>query len=204
MTVRVSHINTFVIALVTGLTMGYQACSPVAMSSHAKAGATDGKGWAAANGGTITDNPKPTLQVEVSNFPADAAALNLKICINEIRFRQDDDEIRAEFTPKFVQLDPKGTVLGEALNIPPGKYDRIELRLSPNCGGLSASATNANGSFDLNSELRIRFAGQVTVGNSSTLLLGMNSMLSAAAAATNTAGLYLALTESEGHCGGGN
>lgn len=208
MMVRVSHINLFMIALVTGLTLSYQACSPGDGMRFKHTPGQTGGGWAPqANGGTTTDNPKPTVTVEVGGFPEEGSgSVNMQLCVDELRFRNDgeddDHEYRVEFRAKWITLSPAGTLIDNNLQVPFGSYERIDLKLSNDCGGAYATVTNANGTFAATEEVDLRFSGAVTVaGASSKLILDMSNMITAALRATSNSQFQSALSDSEGGCG---
>jgi len=209
MMVRVTHINAFVIALITGLTLSYQACSPAdgMRFKHTPGGGGNG-GWAPqANGGTTTDNPKPTVTVEVGGFPEEgSSSVNIKLCVSKMELRRagdgGGDEIEVRMTPKWITLSPAGTLIDDGLSVPFGNYERIEMNLSSACSGAYATVTNAFGSFAATDDVSMRFSGEVAVaGPGSKLILDMSDMISRSMRAASNAEFQSALADSEGGCG---
>lgn len=211
--------NQIWIAVFMGASLlAFQNCSaPEGFRLRNTAVADEGKGEILQqNGGTSTDNPKPTVSLQIGEFastlPPGTAAPKILLCVSEIRFEKlisspdpnapDSTRIRIPDENKLVELKPDGTLI-DVLNIPVGNYGRIELRLRADCGGVSAAVTNANGEIQVNSDMDVRFAGSISNnGNLSKVVLNMDQMISRLATATRSRQIERALTDSEGGCGG--
>ncbi len=200
MKVKVLHINTLLIVFLTGLTLTYQACSPTDgfKSGKSSSGRPDDFSM---SGGTTTDNPKPTTSLEVEEYGA-ANTADIRLCVYEIRFQNDTQDIRAEFQPKWIVLNSAGTLIDSGLTVPFGNYSRIELRLANACDGLSARVVNSEGTFNLTNEMNVRFSGSISIESSSRLVLDMGNMISRINSAEEREDVEKALTDSEGGCSG--
>ncbi len=228
-----ARVKTALVAvLVGGALMSYQNCSgPQGFRYKGHPGMMDdGKGGLFHSGGTTTDNPKPTLTLQVGNFQSVIAnssgpAPQIFLCVSEIRFEKatngaDDTRIKMDGTMqnpegtdflqgvaderKFIALRPEGTVIN-SIDVPVGNYQRIELRLRGDCGGVAAAVKNANGEILLREDADVRFSGSIVVNgdNVSRLVLNMDSMVAALANAKNSRDIEDALDD-EGSCSGGD
>lgn len=198
-------------AVFMGVVMfGFQNCSPRGFQFKGQPGASPQEG-VLQNGGTTTDNPKPTVTLQIGAFAnidsTDNAPPQIFLCISEIRFRKpadDGDDVRIELRGerKYVTLNPTGTDLGP-IDVPSGNYGRIELRLSEACDGIAAAVRNTHGDFSTDEDTDLRFSGSIANnGNLSRLVLNMDEMVRDLAEAQNANQLERILSESEGSCGG--
>ncbi len=69
---------------VTGMTLSYQACSRVSGQAGSSPNSKFNSG-SNMNGGTTTDNPKPTVSVLIANSSGNATG-SAQLCLGEIRF----------------------------------------------------------------------------------------------------------------------
>ncbi len=208
MKMGVARIKTVLIAVFMGLgLMSYQNCSPQGFKFKGQPGPS-GEGILQQNGGTTTDNPKPTVSLQVGAFEdvvSGAATPEILLCVSEIRFLKadnDQDDVRIDLNgeKQFIALKPEGTVL-DLIDVPVGNYGRIELRLEANCAGASAAVKNSNGEFATSDEVHVRFRGSIANnGNIKRLILDMDQMVEGLAVAKNRSDVEEALTDSEGGC----
>ena len=206
MRVKASHVKVLMIAGVTALTVSYQACTPGGFRAN-PARSTDRSQFAAfENGGTTTDNPKPTMSLGVGAFEnaiASEESLQIFLCVTEIRFGQNDGRVNVENGLKMLQLDPSGTLISGQLAVPVGHYDQIELRLQNDCNGLSAVVKNQFGEFKVDQGMDVNFRGNLSInGNLTRLVLDMKQMVAELRTAKNSKDVVEALDVSEGGCSG--
>ncbi len=208
----VARIKTILIAVFMGLgLLSYQNCSPQGFKFKSQPGDSDDK-ILQQNGGTTTDNPKPTLSLQVGSFAeildADEPVPQIFLCVEQIRLLKPDDDdgddVRIDLNGEnqILNLRPDGTVL-DFIDVPVGSYGRVELRLSSDCGGVSAAVSNANGDYAISEEVNLRFRGSVTNnGSIKRLVLDMDQMVTGLVDAKNRNDVEEALTDFEGGCGG--
>ncbi len=212
MKVGISRLKVTLVACLAGVgLLSFQNCSPQGFKFKGQPGVSSDDGILRHNGGTTTDNPKPTVSLQVGAFadaiPSSTTGLDIFLCVSEIRFEKAEDEGRDERlslkgAERFVHLNPSGTVLAN-LDVPVGNYGRIELRLSDECNDIAASVKNANGEFKSDEEAHVRFSGAIANnGSLSRLVLNMDSMISGLANAKSSGDIERILEESEGGCGG--
>lgn len=201
-----SRIKSVLIALgLGGALLTYQNCSgPQGYRYKGSPGMLDGGGLH-QNGGTTTDNPKPTVSVQVGSYEDIPNAPQIFLCVAEIRFEKasngaDDTRINmASGESRYVNLRPEGTVIQD-LDVPTGNYERIRMRLSSSCDGISAAVANANGEFALSESVDMEFSGRIVVsGSLKQLALNMDSMIASLAKAKSARDVQRALEE-EGSC----
>lgn len=115
--------------------------------------------------------------------PAYAASSNIKFCFKRLRLKSDLGNA-PEYDLNIGErlIDAYRTPLGN-VNLPEGRYNRIEFDLEPNCaaGGSkpSVSLENDFGTFSTSSEVEIRFEGNFEVEKGKDLELNISPMLEA-------------------------
>lgn len=200
MTVKVAHINGLMIASLTVLVLSYQACSdPNAgfKSTHAAGGTVY------ASGGTTTDNPKPTLTVGIDPFPTTTEGPQILICVTEIRIGKDGSQITVDSAPKWIELNPKGTLVNPDVRIPPGTYSQMQLRLDDKCNGASIDVINSHGHFEMSKRADLKFSGSVVVdAKANHIDLDMSNIVTALNQVKESEDLEKALEGSSGGCSG--
>ncbi|MGE4134016.1 MAG: hypothetical protein AB7F86_20435 [Bdellovibrionales bacterium] len=189
------------IAAISVVVLSFQACDPNKMGFRA-AGNSPGSGGKSLmlNGGTTTDNPKPTIGLEVAPFAGDGAPL-VFLCVAEIRLSEQTirfDQNKGQ--PRWLALDPAGTWI-ESIDVPTGQYQGLEMRLKEECGGRSAIVINSHGEFHIAREMSLHFDGAISVsGSLSNLNLDMGPMIDALSSATTRSEVVSAMVEQVGSC----
>lgn len=177
-----------VIALTSLMLAGYQNCSqtrfdgaPIERSSASLTTPDSGKdpgGIAVAGGGTITDNPKPTLDVGL--LPYNPGAMGgLQLCMREVKLvkapsaaRNHDAGSPGWAGGSALTLSPQGTPLA-SLPFASGHYAEVQVVMRADCGGnASASFVNSLGkTITLPGTITLRFRGDFSVSMSNPQIL---------------------------------
>ena len=132
-------------------------------------------------GTSTTGNPMTTLKVAPYTFANGQSGNGLVFCTNKIILAPTDihaPPVEVSFSnPAELPVPQAGTSLG-SLFIPSGNYSQATLELSDVCGsGKSLGLTNGNGTFQTARTVPLGFAGQATVGVSSTITFDLQAIV---------------------------
>lgn len=115
---------------------------------------------------------------------ARAAITNSKFCFKRLRFKPDSSSSGSNIDLELgqIDIDPNGTDL-LTVEVPVGEYKRIEFDLEKDCDGVgfksSVEFDNANGPFDTDETITIKFDGSYNVSSAGTLTLDIDALYDA-------------------------
>lgn len=213
--------RAFVVLTLTGVVCAYQACSQQAGFARPAAGSSkmgefpgtdyldDGKNRSLpSNGGTTTDNPKPTLDVVMAGYDEQSAPVqDVQMCVGKIRFYRATasfsnafssfaDSLTSQILSRFginsgnyvqqdldgqaVQISPGGTVI-KNLSIPAGTYAQVDIELEDDCSFGSLTFINGKGRrVTSDDDETLVFTGSITIHpGDPRVLLNLQPLMSA-------------------------
>ncbi|MBX3021767.1 MAG: hypothetical protein KF799_08840 [Bdellovibrionales bacterium] len=216
---QTGFIKLALVLVVTGLTMGYQACSQNSFGGRGPAseninnstlgtpilpddGKPPGLPPAQNNGGTTTDNPKPTIDLTMGGYNT-RDVQSAELCLGQIKLYAADGTIAAiqgssssgqpqtnpydtiqlwqdfmalagygsssntylqeSLNNQRIILSPSGTYM-QAVQLPAGEYQQVDLELSTNCnGGNSFAMMNSYARISVRQAVTMHFVGHAKI-----------------------------------------
>lgn len=167
--------------------VSFQNCSPPASSVRTP----NSSEILQNNGGTTTDNPKPSIDVSI--MPHSVAAIGeTQICVEDVKFKLVNSHggssisismwiaairLASQLRGRNILVVKEGAYV-DAFKIERGNFNLVELILDDDCAAdHSLAVRNTYGSFGSKDRITLRFDG--TSGGSGSLQLNMQPMLEA-------------------------
>lgn len=147
---------------------------------------------------TETGNPIiSNASINFSAFPDMSGVSEIRMCLDRMRFRRDDDSDNRDvdlYDVGYISISASGTTIN-GVNFPIGTFEKVEFELASNCDGLSSPSLyvdndNDGGTpFQTNDPIEISFRGQINITDNSSLNISLTNLIANLADVTSNSEL---------------